>query len=82
MKLKRSGAISKNSIVFGDFNCVENTLLDVRYPEETGSKYANQHAGLLMHVMAKVGLGDTFRKVHGNTARAYTQGTATQFARD
>ena len=72
-KLKRSGAISKNSIVLGDFNCVENTLLDVRYPEGSNSKYANQHSGLLMHVMAKAGLGDVFRKVHGNTARAYTR---------
>ena len=72
-KLKRSGAISKNSIVLGDFNCVENTLLDVRYPEGANNKYANQHSGLLMHVMAKAGLGDVFRKVHGNTARAYTR---------
>ena len=52
-RLKRAGSISKNSIVLGDFNCVENTTLDVLYQEDNGSKYANHHAGLLMHVMSK-----------------------------
>ena len=41
-RLKRSGVITKNSIVLGDFNCVENTMLDVKYSQDReNNNYTN-----------------------------------------
>ena len=73
VKLQRAGALSKNAIVMGDFNCVENEQLDVRYAEDRDTVYDNAHHGLLMMLLARAKLGDVFRKVHGPTATCYTR---------
>ena len=57
----------------GDFNCVEDPLLDVKHAEGAGTVYANAHAALLMQIMARAGLGDVYRKLHGRTAAGFTR---------
>ena len=73
IKLKRSNIIPKKAIVMGDFNCVENPLLDVKHAEGADSVYANSHAPLLMQIMARAGLGDVYRKLHGRKAAGFTR---------
>ena len=73
VKLQRAGSLGRNSIVMGDFNCVENEQLDVRYAEDNGTVYDNAHHGLLMMLLARAKLGNVFRKVHGPTATCYTR---------
>jgi exonuclease III len=39
--IAKSKVLKEHAIVGGDFNCVENVDLDVRYPAQGGSTYAN-----------------------------------------
>ena len=70
---KRS--IPPGAIIGGDFNCVENITFDTL--KEDGGIYQNHHGGVVTTMMRRKKLSDVFRKIHGNTARAYTRESAT-----
>eukprot|EP00962_Isochrysis_galbana_P008644 scaffold2409_cov121-Isochrysis_galbana.AAC.12 len=52
---------SKHAITGGDFNCVENSELDIKYPARGGGTYANAGGRTLARTMAECGMIDAFR---------------------
>jgi exonuclease III len=68
--IKKSKIFKDHAIIGGDFNCVENTDLDILYPAEGGgSTYANASGKLFSMLVAECGLLDAFRLVHGNETK-------------
>ena len=62
--ITKSKIFKEHAIIGGDFNCVENVDLDVRYPAEGGSTYANASGQTLARLIAESGLIDSYRLVH------------------
>ena len=54
---------------------MENITFDTLKEDE--GTYQNHHGGLVTTMMRRKQLSDVFRKIHGNTARAYTRESAT-----
>ena len=54
---------------------MENITFDTL--KEDGGIYQNHHGGVVTTMMRRKKLSDVFRKIHGNTARAYTRESAT-----
>ena len=73
-KLPKTGLISTEAIVGGDWNCVPDVTLDVASTSNT--PYSNSHAGLLETFVAGKGLTDVFRLVKG-TQLSYSRTSAT-----
>eukprot|EP00962_Isochrysis_galbana_P010834 scaffold3013_cov113-Isochrysis_galbana.AAC.13 len=56
--LEDSKFLTRNSIIGGDFNCVENTKIDVQYPPGVNSTYSNAHAAPLRNLLASINQTD------------------------
>ena len=54
---------------------MENITFDTLKEDE--GTYQNHHGGLVTTMMRRKQLSDVFRKIHGNTERAYTRESAT-----
>ena len=71
-QLAKTGVITEDTIVGGDWNCVPNPTLDLQHQEGSNSSYPNSHANLVESLVAKKGLEDIHRLVNG-TSRVYTR---------
>jgi len=71
--ITKSKIFKEHAIIGGDFNCVENVDLDVRYPAEGSSTYANASGQTLARVIAESGLIDSYRLVHGDAKSGYSR---------
>ena len=82
-KLRVKKYLKKGDIVLGDFNCVPDTALDVRYSDEsgkTGADYPNRGGRETEALLSDIGLVDAFREHRGH-ARAYSHRTSTVYTR-
>ena len=59
---------------------MENITFDTLKEDE--GTYQNHHGGLVTMMMRRKQLSDVFRKIHGNTARAYTLENPQQLEQD
>jgi hypothetical protein len=71
--IAKSKILMEHAIVGGDFNCVENVDLDVRYPAQGGSTYANASGQTLARLIAESGMIDSYRLVHGDAKTGYSR---------
>eukprot|EP00965_Chrysotila_dentata_P189416 6173307-Pleurochrysis_carterae.AAC.1 len=62
-----------NSIVEGDFNCVENTSLDTKYKAGSQTTYAKIHGKEQAKHMADIGLLDIYRMLNPKMRAGFTQ---------
>jgi hypothetical protein len=69
----KSKILMEHAIVGGDFNCVENVNLDVRYPAQGGSTYANASGQTLARLIAESGMIFSYRLVHGDAKTGYSR---------
>jgi hypothetical protein len=65
--------LNEKAITGGDFNCVEDPDLDIRYPSQGGSTYANAGGKALLRARAGCGMIDAFRLVHSGIKSGYTR---------
>jgi hypothetical protein len=71
--IAKSKILMEHAIVGGDFNCVENVNLDVRYPAQGGSTYANASGQTLARLIAESGMIDSYRLVYGDAKTGYSR---------
>jgi hypothetical protein len=79
--IAKSKILMEQAIVGGDFNCVENVDLDVRYPAQEGSTYANASGQTLARLIAESGMIDSYRLVHGDAKTGYSRMAHTIYTR-
>ena len=78
-RLAKAKCVTRKIDVLGtDANCVADPQLDVRYPKGATHTYSNAHANTLELILAKAGLRDLHRTMHGDRTRGgFTRETAT-----
>eukprot|EP00962_Isochrysis_galbana_P048177 scaffold19985_cov115-Isochrysis_galbana.AAC.11 len=65
--LEDSKFLTRNSIIGGDFNCVENTKIDVQYPPGVSTTYPNAHPAPLRKLLASINQTDLlYRLANGD----------------
>jgi endonuclease/exonuclease/phosphatase family metal-dependent hydrolase len=70
----KSKISKEHAISGGDFNCVENTDVDIRYPEKGGTPtYVNVGGKTLARAIADSGLVDAFRLIHGDSKGGHSR---------
>eukprot|EP00962_Isochrysis_galbana_P012671 scaffold3594_cov133-Isochrysis_galbana.AAC.4 len=57
--INKDKILKEHAITGGDFNCVENCDLDIKYPARGGATYANAGGKTLARTMADCGMIDT-----------------------
>eukprot|EP00965_Chrysotila_dentata_P234918 6200440-Pleurochrysis_carterae.AAC.2 len=65
--------MTTNSIVEGDFDCVENTSLDTKYKAGSQTTYANLQGKELAKHMADIVLSDIYRMLNPKKRAGFTQ---------
>ena len=64
VKMREQRVLKKGDLVMGDFNCVPDTNLDVKYPHGCGT-YPNLHSKANEALMSDMGLTDVYRLFAG-----------------
>ena len=77
--MRAKKVLKKGDLVMGDFNCVIDTNLDVKYPQGTGS-YPNLHGKANEALLADLGLTDVYR-LYAGAGRDYSRRKGTVWTR-
>ena len=72
--LTENKKLPKNTIVGGDFNCVDDVNLDTQ--KNTGNQYANNAYREWKSYAAQQGWQDAYRRIHGDKPGGFTRMTA------
>jgi exonuclease III len=71
--IAKSKILKEHGIAGGDFNCVESTELDVRYPVGENMTYAHASGTEVSRLVAECRMIDAFRLMYGDIKEGYSR---------